>query len=134
MDQLRELFRRMLSPDVYHLPMQVIIDRIIDAYYDELLSQPGYRTVLLEYYLSPKATAIIDNVNREIQPFFEALFAARAPDMELEQRKLIAMVTVEASCVLEFVSSEADDTLRIKLRLEEKRLLAAYLHTYFPDS
>jgi AcrR family transcriptional regulator len=134
MDQVRQLFTQMLSPEVYHLPIQVIVDRIIDAYYDEFLSQPGYRAVLLDYYFSPKATAIIENINREIEPHFEALFAARAPEMDSEQRRLIAKVTVEACCVLEFVSSEADDTLRAKLRLEEKRLLVAYLHTYFPDA
>lgn len=133
MERVRELFRRMLSPEVYDLPIQVTIDRIIDAYYDEFLSQSGYRAVLLNYYFSPKATAIVENINREIEPYFEALFAARAPEMEPEQHKLIAMVTVEASCILEFVSSEADDALRAKLRLEEKRLLVAYLHTYFPD-
>ncbi|NJM23883.1 MAG: TetR/AcrR family transcriptional regulator [Richelia sp. SM1_7_0] len=132
MVRVRELFRQMLSPEVYHLPIQVIIERVIDAYYDEFLSQPGYRAVLLDYYFSPKATLVIENVNREIEPYFEALFAARSPHMDSEQRKLIAMVAVEACCVLEFVSSEADDTLRAKLRVEEKRLLVAYLHTYFP--
>lgn len=133
MDQVRDLFQQMLSPAVYELPLQVIIDRIIDAYYDQFLSQPGYRAVLLDYYFLPKATVLISNINREIEPYFEALFAARAPEMDPEQRRLIATVTVEAACVLEYVSSEADEALRAKLRVEEKRLLVAYLHSYFPQ-
>ncbi|MBE9046814.1 TetR family transcriptional regulator [Pleurocapsales cyanobacterium LEGE 10410] len=133
MDRLRELFAQILNPEIYHLPIRIVSDRIIDAYYDDLLSQPGYRAMLLNYHFSPKATAIIENINREIEPYFEALFAARAPEMEPEQRKLIARVSVEACCVLEFVSSEADDALREKLKAEEKILLSAYLQTYFPD-
>lgn len=133
MDQVREFFKRMLSPEIYHLPIRVVVDRMTDAYYDEFLSQPGYRAVLLDYYFSPKATQMIENVNREIQPYVEAWLAARAPEMAPKQRQLIAMVTVEASCVLEFVSSEADEALRSRLRQEEKRLLIAYLHTYFPE-
>ena len=133
MDRVREVFSEMLSSQTYDLPMSLVIDRIIDTYYDEFLSQPGFRAVLLDYHFSPKATAIVENVNREIEPYFEAFFAARAPDMEPEQIKLIAMVTVEACCVLELVSSQADEALRKKLRAEEKKLLVAYLQIYFPN-
>ncbi|MCG8365923.1 MAG: hypothetical protein MJA27_21635 [Pseudanabaenales cyanobacterium] len=107
-------------------------DRIIDAYCDEFLSQPGYRAILLNANFSPNARTIIENINWEIETYFEALFATRAPEMELDQRKLIARVSVKTCCVLEFAFSEADDALREKLRAEGKRLLAAYLQTYFP--
>ncbi len=132
MDRVREVFSEMLSSLNCDLPISLVIDRIIDTYYDDFLSQPGFRAVLLDYHFSPTATEIVENINREIEPYFEAFFAARAPEMELEQIKLISMVTVEACCVLEFVSSQADETLRAKLRAEEKKLLVAYLQIYFP--
>lgn len=133
MDRVREVFSEMLSSLNCDLPISSVIDRIIDTYYDDFLSQPGFRAVLLDYHFSPTATAIVENINREIEPYFEAFFAARAPEMEPEQIKLISTVTVEASCVLEFVSSQADETLRAKLRAEEKKLLVAYLKIYFPN-
>ena len=129
MDRVREVFSEMLSSLNCNLPISLVIDRIIDTYYDDFLSQPGFRAVLLDYHFSPTATAIVENINREIEPYFEAFFAARAPEMEPEQIKL----TVEACCVLEFVSSHADETLRAKLRAEEKKLLVAYLKIYFPN-
>lgn len=132
MDQVRALIAEIINPEIYLSPISIVTDRIIDAYYDNLLSQPGYRAMLLNYHFSPKATTTVENINREIEPYFEALFAARAPEMEPEQRKLIARVSVEACCVLEFVSSEADDVLREKLKAEAKKLLSAYLKTYFP--
>lgn len=134
MDQLRALFTQILGPQIYHLPIRTVCDRIIDAYYDDLLSQPGYRAMLLNYHFSSQATTIIENINREIEPYFEAMFAARSPNMDPEERKLIARVSVETCCVLEFVSSEANDALREKLRVEAKKLLAAYLQIYFPDT
>ena len=133
MDRVREVFSEMLSSLNCDLPISLVIDRIIDTYYDDFLSQPGFRAVLLDYHFSPTATAIVENINREIEPYFEAFFAARAPEMEPEQIKLISTVTVEACCVLEFVSSQADETLRAKLRAEEKKLLVAYLKIYFPN-
>lgn len=133
MERVREVFAEILNSQTHELPISSVIDRIIDTYYDDFLSKPGFRAVLLDYHVSPKATAVVENINREIEPYFEAFFAARAPQMEPEQIKLIAMVTVEACCMLEFVSSQVDAALRVKLRTEEKKLLVAYLQIYFPN-
>jgi AcrR family transcriptional regulator len=92
-EELLAIYDIAFSPEAARMPLRVLLDHIIDPLVAFSRANPGFLALLVGSQISPQLTMTLHEMYEEVLKRFEALIAARAPDIEPEQRRLIATVS-----------------------------------------
>ncbi len=134
LNQLRELFTMLHTPETAQLPLEVYIGQVVDGFDRFVSANPPFRTVFIQSRLvSTESFATDTAFNREIAQQLSSFFAVRNPALDQQQRELLATISVEVASALEILSLTRDRTFQQQVLTETKKLLIAYLQAYFPD-
>lgn len=127
LEQLRELYDRVLTVDVAALPLERLLDCIIDPLVEFKAGQPGFAVISSGAHSSRELAATAEELNQAVIQRVDAIFAARAPALPAAQRQLCATFSVAVAGALLPLAEAADGSTRALLLAETKALLAAYL-------
>jgi AcrR family transcriptional regulator len=132
--QFRDVLDRVVTLEVAHLPLALLIDRVVDAFWEVAHSQQGVTKMLLSAQLSPEL-AEHDNalVAASVQRI-DAILAARAPELSADRRALIATIAVDVVHALLQRASVAPPAMGALIIAEGKALLRAYLAAAIEDA
>jgi hypothetical protein len=93
--EVRSLYRETLSGETARLPLEDVLDRVIDGLVELKSAHPGFWP-LLDAGPAPGAMPEAARaLTRELQDRVEAVFAVRSPGLEASDRALYAEVTVQ---------------------------------------
>lgn len=133
-NQLRKLSEALHTDETAHLPLEDYINHLVDAFDRFVVDNPGYQAVFAQSRLiSTEILTMNTAFNQEIVQQLADSFEVRNSLLELDQRNLIATVSVEVGSVLDILSLTRDSNFRQQVLVETKKLLIAYLRQYFPD-
>lgn len=132
-EQMRQLFTTTFNAAAVDNPLAKVLSETVDAFDRLYTTEPGCRTVMLQSRVSPELQAVNGRVDREIVIQLEAFFALRQPTMKPEQRRLIALISVEIAGALQLLSLAQDQQLQQQIVAETKQVLIRYLSPLFPD-
>lgn len=105
----------------------------VDAFDKFYANQPAIRIIFLQSHAAPEIKILNRRVDDEIALLLDEFFALKQPSMEPEQRRVVALVTVEVAAALQLFYFDKDENLRKKLAEETKNVLIRYLQPLFPD-
>ncbi|HXV97773.1 MAG TPA: TetR/AcrR family transcriptional regulator, partial [Anaerolineae bacterium] len=94
LDQLRALYDQVLTAESAHLPLPALLDRIIDPLAEFKPAHPGFEPIFFGAHTSPSLAAAAEELHQAVIRRVEAIFAARAPQLEADQRRLYALISV----------------------------------------
>ncbi len=132
-EQMRQLFTTTFNAAAVDNPLAKVLSETVDAFDHLYTTEPGCRTVMLQSRVSPELQAVNGRVDREIVIQLEAFFALRQPTMKPEQRRLVALISVEIAGALQLLSLAQDQQLQQQIVAETKQVLIRYLSPLFPD-
>jgi len=128
-DDLRALYDRVLAPDpaVAHLPLAVLLDRLIDPLADFSARHAGFEALFCGPQSPVKTPVAAAAMHDEVVHRVEVLFTARAPTVDPARRRLCATMSVGVVEAFLPLASASDPARRADTLAEIKRLLQAYL-------
>ncbi len=132
--QMRELFAARFNPSTINYPLAILLSEAIEDFDKFYTTQPGCRVTMLRSRISGELQAVNQRVDHEIVEQLDNFFALRQPQMNSQQRHLVALVSVEIAGALQLMSLSQDDHLRRQLVAQTKQVLIGYLQPLFPDS
>jgi AcrR family transcriptional regulator len=127
-----ELFAQLHTQQAETLPVDVYVDKVIDAFAHFMNSHPGYRAVyeqLLNLMTYP-AIAAIDDYEYRIVDELAAFFARLNPELDPEKCQAIALVVVKVVGDLLWLATSQHPEMRQQLLIETKILMLGYLKNY----
>lgn len=127
LDQLRALYDQVLTAESAHLPLPVLLDRIIDPLAEFKGAHPGFEPIFFRTYASASLAAAAEELHQEVIRRVEAIFAARTPALAAGQCSLYVTISVAVVEALLPLSEAANGLSRAQVITETKRLLLAYL-------
>lgn len=130
LEQARELFEGMITPEAVQLPWDKLIDTILDTFAGFHRSAPAFRAVLLNWRLSVEFLAAGDALNREFARRAEMLLTFHAPSLSARQRSVVGTMIVEVVSSMLLVSVRRDHPTADALLAETKVMLRRYLKPY----
>jgi AcrR family transcriptional regulator len=126
-ERLRATQAVALAPESATLPLDVLLDRVVDPLVAFELDQPGFRIMLTGGDVSARCAVHAEGLNQAVLSQVETMLVARVPDMRPEQRSLCARVSVgvfKGILPLAVAAAPAD---RAAIVAELKRALYCYL-------
>jgi AcrR family transcriptional regulator len=127
LDQLRTLYDQALTIESAHLPLPVLLDRIIDPLAEFKSAYPGFEPIFFGAHASARLAAAAEELHQEVIRRVDAIFSARAPALPASRRKLYATISIAIVEALLPISKAANDLSRVQVITETKRLLLDYL-------
>ena len=127
LDQLRTLFEGTLTAQAAQLPVDAVLDRLIDGLMDVKTAHPAFWPVLYGGSAREEPHPAVRDLHRELQARVASFFALRAPELTAEDCELYAGIAVPVVEVLLPLALESPDPHRGRVVAELKRLLFAYL-------
>lgn len=124
--QLRALFDQVLRMEGAQQPLDEWINTVIDAIWGLTQSNRGFIQTMISQR-SPELVAQENALISENVARIEALLAARAPELDLTRRTLLATVSVEVVNGLISRAAISEPQFGEQVLAETKRLLLAYL-------
>lgn len=127
-----QLFAQLHTQQAETLPVDVYVDKVIDAFDHFMNSHPGYRAVyeqLLNLMTYP-AIAAIDDYEYRIIDELAAFFGRLNPKLDTEKCQAIALVVVKVVGDLLWLATSQSPEMRQKLLTETKILMLGYLNNY----
>lgn len=129
LEQLRATYKELFTADVVYLPLDVLLDRLIDdqfiAFHDAC---PAFTHIFLGADVFADMAAASAEIEQETIKRIKGLFQLRATDLDDDQALLLAMVTKAVlKALLSLLESSTDEDFRVQVIAEVKRLLFAYL-------
>ncbi len=131
--QLRELAAELHTEDAMQVPLEIYINRLVDAFDQFANDHSGFRTVFIQSRLISTAIAMNAAFYQEVAQQFSGYCAVRNPSLEQSQVDLIATISVEVGWTLDILAVSRDRTFQGQVLSETKKLLIAYLKQYLPD-
>ncbi|AFY81180.1 TetR/AcrR family transcriptional regulator [Oscillatoria acuminata] len=131
LDQMHEMFFELHSPEMATLPLEIYIDRIMDAFDELITAHPGYRAVFFKSRAAcPEVQEMDSNLCTQFAGKLANFYRLKAPHIDSSTAELIALVVVEAARNLRRLSLSRDDHFQHRVTEELKKLLLAYLQPY----
>ncbi|AFY47840.1 transcriptional regulator [Nostoc sp. PCC 7524] len=127
-----QLFAQLHTQQAETLPVDVYVDKVIDAFDHFMNSHPGYRAVyeqLLNLMTYP-AIAAIDDYEYRIIDELAAFFGRLNPKLDTEKSQAIALVVVKVVGDLLWLATSQNPEMRQQLLTETKILMLGYLNNY----
>lgn len=125
-EQLHAMHDRVLTEETARLGWEEIYDRVIHGVADFHRQNPGFRPL---FFGSPCTAGLMEasqELCRECVERVERMLAVRTPEMNSEQRRLLATINVEVLRALLPLSESGDEPFRLRVLGEIKKLLLGY--------
>ncbi|MFI0367834.1 TetR/AcrR family transcriptional regulator [Actinomadura sp. 1N219] len=119
--------RQALAPDVAKLPLEGLIDRVVDPLIDFNIAHPGFKALFARSDMPAAMTAATRPLHAAVSGRVEAIIAARAPDLPADRCARTAQISVHMFKALLPLVLAAEGAERATLRAELKQALHRYL-------
>jgi AcrR family transcriptional regulator len=131
LEQLHATQAYSFAPEIVHLPLDALIDRVVDPLVTLHAAHPGFWALFGGSTVSPRlATATRDFMNA-VHERAEAMFAVRAPHLSPSERARCAKVSVQLIRALLALVGAADPAEREAVVREIKAAQHGYLEPIF---
>jgi AcrR family transcriptional regulator len=130
-NRLRET-QAIFGPEIEHLPVDELIDHVIDPLVDFHVAHPGFQQLFTGSLVSPRLAAAVEAFLAAVVGRAEAVLVVRAPGLSPECRARCARVSVElVRAVLPLVVAAATPAEREAMVAELKAAQRGYLGPLF---
>jgi hypothetical protein len=131
-DQLQEIFNNLHVPEATHLPLEIYLDRTIDAFHHFYITHPGFIIVFGQLQTTaPEIQKINAEFDRSIEQQVANFFCRYNPKLDAGQALLIAKIASDVIRVLQTSALFArNKTQQGQILMEAKKLLFNYLQLY----
>ncbi len=119
-----------LGPDAATAPLPALVDRLVDHMGAFHGGYPGYAVLMEAQSRDEEVAAALLGLRRNWIAHAETLVAARAPDLDDDERACVALAATHATDLLKYLPWCVDDRARARLVAETKALLLRYLAPY----
>jgi AcrR family transcriptional regulator len=127
-EQVRGIFDDVFSGDLVYLPLDVLLDRLIDPFVELHTACPAYKQILLGSDVSADIAAANEELDQEIVRRMAEVLQLTAPGMDAERAHLVATVCkAQVKALLSLVGSSDDREFQSQVTAEVKRMLLGYL-------
>jgi AcrR family transcriptional regulator len=132
LEQVQEIYGRVLTEDVARLPLEEVIDRIVDPFVELHLACPAFKQILLGSDISADIACASEEVYKEIDERMVTFFQQAAPNLDEQQARLVATVCeAQVKALLSLITCDSDQTFCEQITAEMKRMLFNYLAPIF---
>ena len=133
-EQVRGIFDRIFSGDLIYLPLDVLLDRLIDPFVELHTACPAYKQILLGSDVSADIAAANEELDQEIVRRMAEVLQLTALGMDTERAHLVATVCkAQVKALLSLVGSSDDREFRSQVTAEVKRMLLGYIMPIFSE-
>jgi len=119
------------GPEIEHLPLDELIDHVIDPLVAFHVAHPGFQAVFSGSIVSPRLASAVQSFLQAVVGRAEAILAVRAPHLPAERRARCARVSVELVRALLPLVVGSDPAERDALVAELKAAQRGYLAPLF---
>ena len=133
MQQLRATQAYSFAPEIVYLPLDELIDRVVDPLVALHVAHPGFLTIFSGSSVSPRLAAAVQEFLKAVHERAEAMFAVRAPHLSPEARARKARVSVQLVRALLPLVVAADPAERDAIVIELKAAQRGYLAPIFVE-
>lgn len=131
-EQVRGIFDQVFMGDLVYLPLDVLLDRLVDPFVELHTACPAYKQILLGSDVSTDIAAANEELDREIVQRMAEVLRLAAPNVDAERARLVATVCkAQVKALLSLVASSQDREFQSQVTAEVKRMLQAYLEPLF---
>jgi AcrR family transcriptional regulator len=131
-EQVRGIFDQVFMGDLVYLPLDVLLDRLVDPFVELHTACPAYKQILLGSDVSTDIAAANEELDQEIVQRMAEVLQLTAPNMDAERAHLVATVCkAQVKALLSLVASSQDREFQSQVTAEVKRMLQAYLEPLF---
>jgi AcrR family transcriptional regulator len=134
LEQLHATQAYSFAAEVVHLPLDALIDRVVDPLVALHVAHPGFWTVFGGSTVSPRLAAATRDFMHAVHERAEAMFVARAPHLSAAERTRCAKVSVQLIRALLPLVVAADEAERDAVVRELKAAQRGYLEPIFNGS
>jgi AcrR family transcriptional regulator len=132
LEQLRAIYDRVFTEDLAYLPLEVVLDRIVDPFVDLHVACPAFKQILLGSDVSSDIAAASEQMDGEIVERMAGFLQQMAPDLSEQRAHLVAMVCkAEVKALLSLITCDCSGEFRTQVTAEMKRMLLNYLAPIF---
>lgn len=132
-DRCSAAFAPLLSPVAADLPLDVWIDRIVDALDTTQKSNQGFKELFCSAATTPELAAADNAMHRQFIIGLESALAARMPHIDPERRLVCAEIGVRTAEAVMPLLAESTGERRAVVLAELKTLLSAYMERTLGD-
>jgi len=119
-------------PDVTTLPLEELVDAVLQPFVAFHRAHPGYFAVLFAPQGSAALRAVRARLRDRLVRRVDALFRTRAPELPPAQRRRLAVTAVEAGrALMQYIETNVPPAGRRAMRQELRAMLVAYLGPSF---
>jgi AcrR family transcriptional regulator len=122
------------GPEIEYLPLDQLIDHVIDPLVAFHLAHPGFQALFSGSMVSPRLTAAVQGFLDAVVDRAAAVLAVRAPHLPPERRARCARVSVELVRALLPLVVASDPAQRDAMVAELKAAQRGYLAPLFADT
>jgi AcrR family transcriptional regulator len=134
-EQQRTLFDRVFIEDMKYLPLEVMLDRLIDPFLDMYQQCPAYAHILLGSDVSADIAAASCGMEQELIQRMAVFFRLVFPLLDEERSHLIAVISkAVVKALIGLTVASQDETYRKKVTAEIKKMLLAYFEGQFQQT
>jgi AcrR family transcriptional regulator len=115
------------APELAMLPLDEMIDRVVDPLVSFYLAHPGFLALFAGSDVSPRLAAVTHDFHEGVIARAEGILAARAPRLPRARRRRVARVSVQIVRTLLPLIASAEPTERSAMVRELKAVQRGYL-------
>jgi AcrR family transcriptional regulator len=123
----RAFFERVVAEGDLSLPLEELVDPVIDALWAFSLRGDGLRAVWLAGFVSRELLDLAEQMNARSAGVLESVLAARAPGMPKRRRLVVARFVVDMVSAMLFVAARSRGVASEHVLDETKAAVKAYL-------
>lgn len=132
LEQLRAIYDQVFMEDIVYLPLEVVLDRIVDPFVELHVACPAFKQILLGSDVSADIAAASEEMDEEIVERMAGFLQRVAPDLNEQRAHLVAMVCkAEVKALLSLITCDCSEDFRAQITAEMKRMLLNYLAPIF---
>lgn len=134
LEQVQALYDWVFTEDLIRLPLEVVIDRIVDPFVELQAACPEFKQILLGSDVSADIAAASEEIDDEIDDRMASFLRQAAPNLSEQRAHLVAMVCkAEVKALLSLVTCDCSEGFRTRITAEMKRMLFNYLAPIFGE-
>jgi AcrR family transcriptional regulator len=134
LEQVQAIHGQVFTEDLVYLPLEVVLDRIVDPFVELHVACPAFKQILLGSDVSADIAAASEEMDDEIVERMVGFLRQAAPGLNERRAHLVAMVCkAEVKALLSLITSESDMEFRAQVTAEMKRMLLNYLAPLFDE-
>lgn len=128
LEDLAGIHSEVFTEDVIYLPLEVIMDRLIDPFVSFHLEHPGFTQLFLASDISADMAEANARMDEGVLNFIKEIMLVRAPDISEERAELMAgVIKAAVKAMLAAIETTSDPAKRAAQVAEFKSMLIRYI-------